>query len=423
MLAGEIAGPWEQASDGNEHRRPDNADSMKILTEWRIRVYAITIVVIYVITSAVLFLGGPLSGRGLYDLQGHPLGADFLGFWTAASLAKAGHPTWAYNLTQMHSLEKSIISPSVLPIPWLYPPTFLLILLPIAFIPYPIAIIAWIFLTLLAYLWVVEKIAPHPLTLWLILAFPGTFQNFIHFQNGFFTAALLGGGLLLMGRAPFTAGLLLGLLSYKPHLVVLIPLALIAGRRWRTLAGAGGAAGLLALATLPVMGWETWKAFLANLPLAQWMIQHGVAPLHKMPTVFTGALLAGTGYPIAYILQGIVTLGAAIAVIWVWSRNAIFPLKASALVLAILLATPYGFEYDLVIMALPLAWLGWEGLRTGWLRGEQTLMLCGWLIPMVAPVVAAKTGAQIAPLVLGGLLFAVMRRMNHSQDVESAWKN
>jgi hypothetical protein len=201
---------------------------MQILTEWRIKVYSRTIVAIFVITSLVIFLGGPLSGKGLYDLQGKPSGTDFLGFFTAASLAKAGHAAWAYNLHKMHALEKIIISPAVPLIAWMYPPTFLLMVLPLAFLPYPLAIILWIVPTLVVYLWVVKKIVPHPLALWVILAFPGTFQNFIHFQNGFVTATLLGGGLLLMGRQPFLGGVLLGLLSFKPHLAFLIPVALIA---------------------------------------------------------------------------------------------------------------------------------------------------------------------------------------------------
>lgn len=396
---------------------------MQILTEWRIKVYTRTIVAIYVIVSLVIFLGGPLSGRGLYDLQGKPIGSDFLGFFSAASLAKDGHPAWAYNLEKMHGVEKTIISPSVSPFPWLYPPTFLLMVLPLAFIPYPMAIILWIFPPMLAYLWVVKKIMPHPLAFWVILAFPGTFQNLIHFQNGFVTASLLGGGLLLMGRSPFVGGLLLGLLSFKPHLAVLILFALIAGRCWQTLAGLAVSASAIALATIPVMGWRTWEAFVNTLPLAEWMIKHGVAPMSKMPTVFVGALLAGTGYPIAYALQGIVTLSAVIAVVWIWSRKVIFPLKASALALAILLATPYAFEYDLAILSLPLAWLAWEGFSTGWLQGEKAILLLGWLIPIVAPMVASRTGFQTAPLVLGALLWVVVRRINHFRNSESAWKS
>jgi alpha-1,2-mannosyltransferase len=391
---------------------------MSVLTEWRLKVYPRIIVAIWVLVALVIFVGGPLTGKGLFDLQGKPIGSDFLGFYTAASLAKAGHPDWVYDLSKMHALEKLIISPSVSPIPWLYPPTFLLIMMPFAFFPYPVAIVLWIVLTTSVYLLVVKDIAPHPLTLWLILAFPGTFQNIIHFQNGCLSAALLGGGLLLMGRSPFVGGVLLGLLSYKPHLAALIPIALIAGRYWKTLAGAVVSGGVLALATLPVMGWRIWDAFLNNLPLAEWMIEHGAAPLYKMPTTFIGMLLTGAGYPTAYVLQGIVTLVALGALVWAWSRNTAFPLKASVLTLAILLATPYAFEYDLAILALPLAWLVWEGHMKGWLPGEQFLIFAGWILPALAPLVASTTGIQLAPLVLGSLLFVAGRRIIRPVNIE-----
>jgi alpha-1,2-mannosyltransferase len=193
---------------------------MQILTEWRIKVYTRAIVAVYVISAAVIFLGGPLSGQGLFDIQGKPLGSDFLGFFTAASLAKAGHAAWAYNLAKMHALEKLIISPTVSPIPWIYPPTFLLLVLPLAFFPYPLAIILWIVPTMVVCLGVVKKIIPHPLALWVILAFPGTFQNLIHFQNGFVTLLLLGWTIpmvppLVAGKASFQiAPLVLGTLLW-----------------------------------------------------------------------------------------------------------------------------------------------------------------------------------------------------------------
>ena len=64
----------------------------------------------------------------------------------------------------------------------------------------------------------------------LALAFPATFINLFHGQNGFLNAALLGAALLALDRRPVVAGILFGLLSYKPHLGLLVPLALLAGR-------------------------------------------------------------------------------------------------------------------------------------------------------------------------------------------------
>ena len=120
-------------------------------------------------------------------------------------------------------------------------------------------------MTLAGYLLIVRRIAPHHLIIWWALAFPGAFQNFGYGQNGFLSVILLGGGLLLLESNPFLGGLLLGLFSYKPHLAVLVPLALLAGRRWRALAGLLTGALGLALASLWVFGPDIWRVFLGSL--------------------------------------------------------------------------------------------------------------------------------------------------------------
>jgi hypothetical protein len=69
-------------------------------------------------------------------------------------------------------------------------------------------------------------------------------------------------------------------------------------------------------------------------------------------------------------------------------------------------------SYDLCILAMPLAWLGWEGYTKGWLPGEQPLLLLGWLIPLLIPALG-KTHLQIAPLVLVALMVIALRRGRH----------
>ena len=96
----------------------------------------------------------------------------------------------------------------------------------------------------------------------------------------------------------------------------------------------------------------------------------------------------------------------------VWRQERPFAVRASVLVLGILLFTPYAFSYDLCIMAMPLAWLGWEGYTKGWLPGEQPLLLLGWLIPLLIPALG-KTHLPLAPLVLVALMVIALRRGKH----------
>jgi len=93
--------------------------------------------------------------------------------------------------------------------------------------------------TLLFYLIVVQRILAVRGKAWVIpaLAFPATIWTIGYGQNAFLTAALLGAGTLLLDGRPAVAGVLLGMLCYKPHFALLVPVALLAGRRWLAIRG------------------------------------------------------------------------------------------------------------------------------------------------------------------------------------------
>ena len=94
---------------------------------------------------------------------------------------------------------------------WHYPPAFLLVAAALAALPYLGALLVYQAATLAAYLAVVRRIAGRPEAWLLALAFPAVFVNVTHGHNGFITAALLGGALLVLDRRPLLAGALHGL--------------------------------------------------------------------------------------------------------------------------------------------------------------------------------------------------------------------
>jgi hypothetical protein len=289
--------------------------------------------------------------------------------------------------------------------------------LPLALLPYLISLGLWLSSTLAGFILVLRRIAPHPVTIWLGLAFPGTFLNLIHGQNGFLSAMLLGAGLLLLEPAPIAAGILFGLLSYKPHFVILVPLALAAGRRWRALLSLGITSACLLLASVLLLGADVFTAFRDNLPATLQVLETGrlggnVFPLlSKMSTLFAALILAGSPLWLAQILQVALMLATAAIVAWVWFREASPAVRAAVLVLGVLLFPPYEFLYDLAILALPIAWLGWEGVSEGWLPGEQTVLFVCFLTPMLTPMLAKWLNLQITPLVLALLLAVALRRL------------
>jgi alpha-1,2-mannosyltransferase len=201
------------------------------------------------------------------------------------------------------------------------------------------------------------------------------------------------------------AGIILGVLVYKPNFFLLIPLALIAGRYWRTLGATLISAGVLTLASGLVLGWETWTAFwhIRHVPLQA--LAQGIASLAKMPTIFAATLMAGGGLTAAYCLQGLVMALSAGAVIWTWWQKTEMALRVSVLTLGTLLFTPYGSEYELVRLAIPLAWIGWAGCRAGWTRGAKIFLILGWITPFISRFLAEGQVVQITPLILLVLLY------------------
>ena len=341
---------------------------------------------------------------------GRPLGMDFSYCWSAASLALGGEPGAVYDYSRLAAVEWAYFGVKAI-LPWLYPPTFLLLLLPFGLLPYNAALAVWLGTTLSGYLFIIRRIAPHPRVTWLALAFPGIFMNLFYGQNGCLSGIFLGGGLILLDRAPWAAGLLLALLTYKPHLAVLVPLALVAGRRWRALGAMLAWTAALILAATLALGTQVWVAFISHIFTAVKTLEAGGGKLFFiMSSVFSGVLLRGGSPFSAGLLQGATMLIAAALVVWVWRRKTAPAIGNATLVLGILLFVPYSFVYDLALLALPLAWLGWDGYTRGWLPGEKTCLLLGWFTPVVAPLLAQAAAVQIAPLILGVLMCLALRR-------------
>ncbi len=358
---------------------------MKGFTEKRASLFLYALFIVFLLMTGFdsLIVGfyrtvsGPLIRPELTDITGQPAGRDFLGFYAASYLARHGTPAAIYSPPELHRVGEKIIGTSTPPFAWNYPPVFLLIILPLSLLPYLPSLIVWLLSTVTGYFLTIRHIVPHRLAPWIFLGFPAVTTNFFYGQNGFLSATLLGSGLLLLDRHPFTGGLLLGLLSYKPQLAALIPLALAVGGCWRALGGAVVAALGAALASLLVFGPDTWMAFWHNLSFASGLTNQSIY-WAKMPTVFAACRLAGASFPVAAAIQGASTLGISAVVCWIWWRRPPLALKAPILIVGIFLATPYAFEYDLAVLGPAFAWLGWEEYSNGRLHG-QVFLICCWV--------------------------------------------
>lgn len=305
---------------------------------------------------------------------------------------------------------------------WHYPPFFLLMALPLVALPYGWSLLVYLAATLAGYaatLWRIVK--PDRNAMLLALAFPGVFANAIHGQNGFLTVALLGSGLLLMDTRPWIAGVALGLLVYKPQFAGLALLMPLVTARWRVVASAAFTIAVLAFATLALFGVETWQAFFASTTLTRTLVlEQGSTGWERIQSVFSAVRMLGGGIGFAYAVQGCVAFAAIAASIWVWRKKLPFELRAAVLCLATMLVTPYLLDYDLVLLALPIAWLALDGRAHGFLPWEKTVLFALWLLPLVSRVVGSAIYVPLGAAVLM-LGFAIaLRRAYAIQRIEEA---
>jgi hypothetical protein len=197
---------------------------------------------------------------------------------------------------------------------------------------------------------------------------------------------------------------------YKPHLLLAVPIALVAARRWRAVAGVVvGAAGLVGLSCV-VFGLAAWRGFLDVAPYARMTLETGLVDPARMASVFAAVRVMGGDVVTAYGAQIPVSV-AALAVLW-WGagRRPGGVAEGALMVMAAMLATPFLLSYDLVCLAWPLAWGMGVALRTGWLGWEKVVLLLGYLLPLLF-LALGSVGLPVAPLVMMGLLAVAMRRV------------
>jgi hypothetical protein len=336
---------------------------------------------------------------GLSDGIRRPFGDDFVNYWSGAFLAFHGRSAEVYNFLAFHAFEQSVTGPNIDSYHYSYPPVLLILTLPLALIPYVPALGVWLVATWYGF-YRALKLTGSEGVLLLSLAIPALFVNALGGQNGALTAALLGGGLALLDRRPIVAGILFGLMAYKPHLALMLPFALIAGRRWLTVGVTGATIVLLVAASAIGFGVHRWLEYGNNLSLLRTVIlEDGTGVWHRMLSVFVFARRLGAGVGPAYALQAAFALAAAFFVARSWLRNDPPHIRNAMVIVGTCLATPYLQDYDLVMGAFVVVWLHMDEARSQipaqWIRAAMAMIL---VVPLVAAPLGKVTGLALGPL-------------------------
>lgn len=364
-----------------------------------------------VIALVIAGVGWLVTMRDLMVGPDRALGGDFLGVYAAGVLAREGTPAKAYDLAAIVEVEHKVMPQSGFVLPWPYPPVFQVVALPLAHLPYVWAYGLWAGLLLILYVVAWRGVfgggtAPF----WVAMGASGVHANVMLGQNGLLSAVLVAAGLLALRTRPLLAGMAIGALCYKPHIGLPIGLILLGAGQWRAVTGAALSAALLCLLSAAMLGLDVWRAFLDNGAATHALLQRADLPLNKIGTVFSLARLLGAGLTPALVLQGIVAVAALALAIRAWRRPGDMNAKLALAAATVPLVSPYMFDYDLVILVLPICLLLADGFRNGWLPGMRPILMAAWIAPAIAIYIADATHIQSLALTGIALFWAAWWR-------------
>jgi alpha-1,2-mannosyltransferase len=341
-----------------------------------------------------------------------PTTTDFASFYAAGTLANHGTPQLAYDQAAHLAAEESVTEPGIEYQYFNYPPVYLMLCAALARLPYLAAFVLFVAASWSFYLLVVRRLLDDysGTALLVLLAFPMGFWNIGLGQNAFLTAGLFGAATWLIDRRPIAAGLLFGLLCYKPHFGLLVPVALAAAGRWRSFAAAAASAGALILASVAWFGWETWQDFFATAAGAHAVYESGRILFAGFASPFGAVRLWGGSVALAYAVQAAAGLTAAALVVIVWRRGLSLATRGATLAAATLVAAPLALLYDLMLGTVAAAWLLRDDGKGGATPLEKTVLVGLYLLLLDARKLGETWHVPAAALAACGLFALVAAR-------------
>ena len=306
---------------------------------------------------------------------------DFLGVWSYGRLAARGDLRTLYDVVALTSYQHALFPMLPGALPFFYPPTMLLLLAPLGLMGPVAAWMLWTAFGLAALLFAVLPDRRRPGRAILLLLLPATVVSAAFGQTGLITGALLLGGLRLAPSRPMLGGVLLGLLTIKPQMGVLVPVALVASGQWRAIAAAIVTAVALAVVGGLTFGFGSWPAWLHALPSAtgQWHTDAGTL-LRFSPTLTASLAASHVPWLIIRLVQATSALLAS-CLVWRGCRGGLHGVAIPLVCAASLLVTPHGFIYDMSALCGALLLFVDRNRATAL---QQLAALAAQMVPIVA---------------------------------------
>lgn len=295
--------------------------------------------------SAVKFLGLNISGKAL-------IRTHFDIFHLVGQLVWLERLNEAYTFSSLLNIQSELWGELSF-MPWTYPPPFNLVLAPFGLLPLAPAYLLFVGLGLLVFLLTAWRLDHEHMVTALLLALPALAMTVICGQNGLITGALIGLACIGLLDGKRWAGVPLGLMIIKPHLAITLGVYCLISRRWGVLGVAALTAALACALATVVLGPAVWTAFVGAVAESGGFLSAGLYPLYRMVSVYSTLFTLGLPAPLAMAGQ----IGAALLALGLTGRAAQRLPVRQALGIAgtsALLISPYGYDYDLTILAVGL---------------------------------------------------------------------
>jgi alpha-1,2-mannosyltransferase len=373
-------------------------------------VFFIVLEIAYLVTA-----GLPPIAKPWVDGTDFVFGRDFLNTWMGGRSAFFGGPAPWFNLVTYNEAIQQMLGTYYQDHYWSYPPHIMLFIWPFGLMPYLPAYIAWCVIGIGLYLFACSSAIPRERLLFLAVA-PGITVCVFFGQNGFYTSALLIGGLLCLDRRPVLAGVLFGILTIKPQIGMLLPILLLLEERWLTIVSAAVTTAVLIVLTSMLFGWDIWIEFWYKvLPQQQALMETGGGVLYAVvSSVFFSGRMLDLPLEFDWAAQWSVSALAFLAVVWTFWKRRDPALSLALFVTATFLFTPYILNYDMVAFGFVVAHLRERPDNT---MGDHYLMIAVWSLP-VTMMLATVIWLPLAPIVLITFAGRLLWRLAYSSTRE-----
>jgi alpha-1,2-mannosyltransferase len=372
----------------------------------------------------VAYVTAELTRTAVLGMRIDLLYSDFLVFHAASRAFFDGRLDIVYDIDALTHLQNTLYV-SHIPFelgfrPFLYPPLWLLAVLPFGLLPLKAAVALFLVLTAGAALIALRAIGLRWPVVAAVLTAPAAVWIVLSGQNTYLSLALLYGGLALLDRRPVLAGVLLGCLAYKPQVWLLVPVALLCAREWRALLALVVTVALLSIATLLLFGADFWIDFLQAARRAS----SGATAAEMfdrvrghMATIVAAAKIVGAPDGLAMAAQIAGSLAALAAVCWAFFRHPTSDERTAVLAAASVFVSPYTLNYDLLLLMPAVALLFLRSDPRGYRPGERLVYLATWLVPHFCPLLNTIE-IPVTPLVILAFGAIALVRLNSVPKVE-----